>query len=121
MSETITHIVRVIRADGQETALSVPDGANLRRVLLDAGLTPYGELSQRVNCGGRGLCATCGVWLDDAPAPDHWHDRAAAAFGYPRLSCQITVDRPLSVRLIDGKLIWGQRDAFRRWVRRPHR
>jgi ferredoxin len=118
VSEAITHSVRIIRADGRETVLQVSDGANLRRALLDAGLTPYGELSKRINCSGRGLCATCGVWLDDPPAPDHWHDRAASAFGYPRLSCQITITGPLTVRLIDGKLIWGQRDAFRRWTGR---
>ena len=43
--------------------LGVPQGANLRQALLDACLTPYAPLTQKLNCGGNGLCATCGVWL----------------------------------------------------------
>lgn len=102
------HTVTVHHAN-QTTQLTVPDGANLRHTLLEAGLTPYTRITRRANCGGRGLCATCGVWLDNPPDPDHWHDRAAARFGYPRLSCQITVHDDLNVHLIDDKLIWGAR------------
>lgn len=95
--------------DGDETtSLHVAQGANLRRELLDAGFGVYGPLSERVNCGGRGLCATCTVCIaTEAPEPTHWHDRAAVTFGYPRLSCQVPVDRPMTVRLLD-KWIWGQ-------------
>ena len=89
--------------------LQVPTGSNLRQVLLAHDLSPYAALTQRANCGGRGLCATCGVWLEDAPAPTHWHDRIGSRFGYPRLSCQITVARDLTVTLIPEKLIWGGR------------
>ena len=89
------------------TTLSVERGTSLRNALLDAGFEVYGTVSARVNCGGRGLCGTCGVRIDPAPDPDHWHDAAAERFGYPRLSCRITVDRPLTVRLVD-KLVWGQ-------------
>jgi hypothetical protein len=46
---------------------------------------------------------------EKAPPPTHWHDRLAARFGYPRLSCQIRVTRPLTVRLLPEKIIWGQR------------
>ncbi|MCB8981887.1 MAG: 2Fe-2S iron-sulfur cluster binding domain-containing protein [Ardenticatenaceae bacterium] len=87
----------------------VPAGSNLRRVLLDHDLSPYATLTQRANCGGRGLCATCGVWLGDAPEPTHWHDKLANQFGYPRLSCQITLEQDLTVRLIPEKWIWGGR------------
>lgn len=90
--------------------LSVPNGANLRQVLLEACLTPYAPLTQKINCGGKGLCATCGVWLEDGePAPTHWHDRIGQHFGYPRLSCQITVQQDLTVRLVTNKVIWGAR------------
>jgi ferredoxin len=96
-----------------ETAhrLSVPHGANLRRVLLEAGLSPYAALTRQANCGGRGLCATCGVWIDDAPEPVHWHDRLAERFGYARLSCQVTVERDMVVRLDGEKRVWGARRA----------
>ncbi|PHQ44538.1 (2Fe-2S)-binding protein, partial [Halorubrum sp. C3] len=30
----------------------------------------------------------------------------ADRFGYPRLSCQISVDRPMTVALVD-KRVWG--------------
>lgn len=98
-----------VELGGETTVLSVPRGANLRRVLLDAGVSPYTPLTERLNCGGRGLCATCGVRVLTPRAPEHWHDRLAAQFGYPRLSCQLTVDRPMHVR-VPEKLVWGGRD-----------
>ncbi|MGB3541930.1 hypothetical protein, partial [Rubrivirga sp.] len=87
--------------------LEVERGANLRRSLLDAGLSPYVALTELAHCGGRGICATCGVWVSPAPAPTHWHDRMAAAWSYPRLSCQITVETDLEVEIPD-KVIWGR-------------
>lgn len=41
------------------------------------------------------------------PEPTHWHDAAVVRFGYPRLSCQIPVEEPLTVRLLD-RHVWGQ-------------
>lgn len=96
--------------DGERVhTLTVAPGTNLRRALLEAGLSPYASLTHRANCGGRGLCATCGVAIDDAPDPAHWHDRLAAHFGYPRLSCQVTVERDMTVRLLPDKRVWGRR------------
>jgi ferredoxin len=90
--------------------LKVAAGANLRQVLLAHALSPYTAITRRLNCGGRGLCATCGVRIaSPAPKPTHWHDALAAHFGYPRLSCQITIDRDLEVRLLPDKRIWGSR------------
>ena len=83
-------------------------GTVLRDALLAAGASPYVALTQRANCGGRGLCATCGVWVEPEPPPAHWHDRLAAGWGYPRLSCQIAVERDLAVEIPD-KVIWGRR------------
>ena len=115
MAQPGRHTVTVL-ADARVQTLEVPDGANLRQALLDAGLSPYARLTRQLNCGGRGLCATCGVWLEaGAPAPNHWHDQLAARFGYPRLSCQITVTGDLTARLVTDKRIWGRRDPGRRW------
>lgn len=110
MPNVKTHTVRVY--DGETWhILDVCHGTPLRDALLDHDLSPYTVLTQRANCGGRGLCATCGVRLDPpVPEPTHWHDRLAARYGYPRLSCQIIVDRPLSVRLLPNKRIWGGRE-----------
>ncbi len=110
-----THEVRVLAGE-REHVLQVPHGANLRQALLQAGLSPYGSLSRVTNCGGRGLCATCGVLFEQVqPTPGHWHDRLAASFGYPRLSCQITVEGPLTIRLLTDKIMWGPRDPQRRY------
>jgi ferredoxin len=108
-----------VRTGDYETTLRVERGTRLRDALLDAGFDVYGSVSRVANCGGRGLCGTCGVRFEDAdgergasadadpPAPAHWHDRAAARFGYPRLSCQIPVEEPLTVR-VPEKVMWGQ-------------
>ena len=107
MSETVRVVVV---HDGEETELAVDSGRNLRDALREADLSPYSRLTERANCGGRGLCATCGVRLAESVDPDHWHDRLAARFGYPRLSCQVTVDRDMRVELVDDKLVWGSRE-----------
>ena len=110
MADTATQ-VRLRVWDGRRWhELKVPRGATLRDALLEHGLSPYAPAAQRLNCGGRGLCATCGVRLQaDGPAPRHWHDRLADRFGYPRLSCQITVDRDLTIHLLPDKRFWGRR------------
>ena len=109
MSDPSGETVPVVVVDGDErTELAVEPGRNLRRVLLDADLSPYARATRRLNCGGRGICATCGVRLRDGPPPDHWHDRLAARFGYPRLSCQVTVEGAMTIELVD-KRVWGSR------------
>jgi len=96
-------------ADTGTTVLVAPEGATLRDVLRDAGHSPYTRFTERANCGGRGLCATCGVRVHDGPPPEHWHDALAARWGYPRLSCRVTLDRDVRVR-IPGKVLWGGRE-----------
>jgi ferredoxin len=97
-----------VRAGDYETTLRVERGTVLRDALLDAGFDVYGPVSRVANCGGRGLCGTCGVRFEgEPPEPTHWHDRAAARFGYPRLSCRVTVEEPLAVR-VPAKWMWGQ-------------
>lgn len=96
--------------------LHVPAGTNLRRMLLEAQLSPYAPLTRRLNCGGRGICATCGVWIEEGePAPAHWHDRIGSAFGYPRLSCQIVIEQDMTIHILTDKWIWGRRDPARSW------
>lgn len=104
MSERVP--VTVITGD-DKTTIKVGRGENLRDALLDRGFPVYGTVSQHANCGGRGLCSTCTIEIDPAPEPTHWHDAAAVRFGYPRLSCCIDVEEPLTVRLLD-KYVWGQ-------------
>ncbi len=105
-------IVYVTVHDRDETHLLVAAvGERLRDVLLRHDLSPHSKLARRANCGGRGLCATCGVrLLDDQPA-EHWHDELAARFGYPRLSCQLSVTGDMRIRLDREKLVWGRREG----------
>jgi ferredoxin len=98
--------VTVVDGD-EETTIAVEPGRNLRGVLLEHGFDVYGSVSRVANCGGRGLCGTCGVRLEGGPDPEHWHDRAAERWGYPRLSCQVTVESALRVELVE-KVVWGQ-------------
>jgi ferredoxin len=104
MDETVP--VKVVD-DETETTIHVERGRVLRDALLDHGFDVYGTLSRHANCGGRGLCGTCGVAVDPPPDPTQWHDRLATRFGYPRLSCCLTVTEPLTVELLD-KHVWGQ-------------
>jgi ferredoxin len=98
--------VTVVDGD-TETTIEVERGRVLRDALLEHGFSPYGTASKFANCGGRGLCSTCTVGVDPAPEPTHWHDAAAVRFGYPRLSCCIEVEEPMTVELLD-KIVWGQ-------------
>lgn len=108
-----THRVTVLIQD-RRVDLEAPHGVNLRDLLLKADISPYSHLTRRLNCGGRGLCATCGVWIEEnAPSPEHWHDRIGARFGYPRLSCQVVVRADLIVRILHDKWVWGRRDPDR--------
>jgi ferredoxin len=104
MSETVP--VTVVDGD-TETTVEIERGQLLRDALLAHGFEVYGTVSRHANCGGRGLCGTCGVAVDPPPEPDHWHDSAADRFGYPRLSCCLTVEEPMTVELLD-KHVWGQ-------------
>jgi ferredoxin len=107
-------ITLTVETEQGNVVLSVEKGANLRDVLLANGFNPYTPITRRLNCGGRGICATCGVWVEgSALAPQHWHDKLADGFGYPRLSCQITLDTDLTIRLVADKKVWGGRDARR--------
>ena len=95
--------------DGQsQHVVKCAEGAVLRTVLLNNNISPYGRLSDAVNCRGLGLCATCGVRVHIGPEPTHWHDKLAQSYGYPRLSCQIMVNTDMTIELIQDKVMWGQ-------------
>lgn len=106
-------VVLTIQRPEQTQRVQVEKGSNLRKALLASGISPYTSITQNLNCGGRGICATCGVWIiKNEPTPNHWHDKAAKQFGYPRLSCQITIEEPMTIELVE-KWIWGGRRSSR--------
>lgn len=98
--------VTVIDGD-DETSIEVRPGTVLREALGAHGFEVYGSVSRVANCGGRGICGTCGVRIrEDLPAAGV-HDAAAKRWGYPRLSCRIRVTEPITVELVE-KVVWGQ-------------
>jgi uncharacterized 2Fe-2S/4Fe-4S cluster protein (DUF4445 family) len=63
------------------------------------------HLPVRVDCGGRGICGKCKVIVETADAPPEFTDAEKdhlppnlITSGY-RLSCQVIVDRPVTVQL----------------------
>ncbi len=107
--------ILTVQIDDEFRRITVNKGENLRQILLENDISPYGTIPDKINCGGRGLCATCGVHIRiGEPSPKHWHDRIGAKFGYPRLSCQVTIDHDMTVRILTEKWIWGRRDHNRK-------
>ena len=49
--------------EGKTIVLETTKGTNLRKLLLENGLSPYSKINQKLNCGGNGICATCGVFI----------------------------------------------------------
>ncbi|TAK66507.1 MAG: (2Fe-2S)-binding protein [Bacteroidetes bacterium] len=90
--------------------IEVPEGANLRKTLLQNGISPYKGLDKALNCFGNGLCGTCRVEIVDgknAP-PLSPQDELVIAGLLPfyarktgknvRLSCRINVTKDLEIK-----------------------
>ena len=106
----MNNLTLTVIKDDLHHKLRVRPGSNLRLTLLKDGLSPYTRYTQKLNCGGRGICATCGVWVHQPEIePVHWHDRLARNYGYARLSCQIIILEDTIVELDSDKIIWGSR------------
>jgi ferredoxin len=110
VSDTVEVRVRMA-ATGETHQLEAARGSILRDVLFEHDISPHGRYARRLNCSGRGLCATCGVRFGTGdPDAEHWHDRLADRFGYPRLSCQLDLTEDCAV-VIPEKRVWGDREA----------
>jgi ferredoxin len=99
-----------VRFAGAE--ISCAPGANVRRVLLDAGLPLYNPPMRLVHCRGFGTCGTCAVRIDGEVSPmtavEKWRlsfppHREGAGL---RLACQCEVLGPIDVTKYGGR--WGQ-------------
>ena len=103
-------MITVRYLDGKiEKTIKAAKGEVLLKVLQSHQINVYGSISNKLNCGGRGICATCGVYIvSESVNPIHWHDQLADKFGYPRLSCQIRLENDMTIRKPERKVIWGQ-------------
>ncbi|WP_254532134.1 2Fe-2S iron-sulfur cluster-binding protein [Natrinema gelatinilyticum] len=89
-------------------------GDNLRRTLLDAGLSPHNGAAQYANCHGNGICGTCAVEIvaGEVAEPTGQERRRLKLPPHSldsglRLSCQLPIEDDLVVRKHPG--YWGQK------------
>lgn len=91
------------------------EGAILRDVLKEAGLTPHNGRADRLNCHGLATCGTCAVVVDRDDAVSDRNRRENARLSVPphelrdglRLACQTAVYDDITVEKGDG--FWGQK------------
>jgi ferredoxin len=91
----------------EKKEIDVPQGANLRREMMKAGIEVYPWLNRYLNCYGHGLCGTCKVLVKKGMenlSPKTLRERfnfnihpltMMAAIGHEdelRLSCQVQVN-----------------------------
>ena len=98
-----------VRANGK--AIECEVGANLRRVLLDAGIALHNGNASIINCRSIGTCGTCAVQIEgEAGAVNaaNWRDRARRSLPPHeperdlRLACQTQVLSDIAVTKYDG-------------------
>jgi ferredoxin len=95
--------------DGER--IECESGARLRRVLLDAGVSPHNGPTA-LSCHGLGTCGTCAVEIEGDVAEPTARERARLDFPPHsmerglRLACQVRVTDDLTVTKHDG--FWGQ-------------
>ena len=105
----------VVRFGGREVVTT--RGRNLRKVLLEAGLTPHNGFAGTLNCRGFGTCGTCAVAITGEVTPMTRRERWR--LGFPphrhelgrekglRLACQCRIEGDLEIRKFAG--FWGQK------------
>ena len=100
----------IITLVNEERTIEVAEGANLRKILIKNGISPYVGKDKFLNCLGNGFCGTCRVEVMDgkgAPAVSPKEEMALLgitpffARKIPknvRLSCQIPVMKDITIR-----------------------
>lgn len=87
-------------------------GANLRSVLLEAGIALYNGKAAWINCRGIGSCGTCAVRVEGEVSEANWRDRGRRSLPPHdrdrdlRLACQTRVLGNVRVTKFDE--FWGQ-------------
>lgn len=103
-----------VRFQGQ--TVECTEGANLRRVMLNAGWNLYNGNSRIINCRGIGSCGTCAVQIKGKVSPANWKDKGRRSLPPHdktkdrRLACQTKVMGDIEVFKYDG--FWGQGDTL---------
>lgn len=99
-----------VEFDGER--IDCEEGAILRAVLRDAGLTPHNGRATLANCRGHGTCGTCAVSVEGPVSERTAIERRRLSFPPHdpddglRLACQTRVEGDLRVAKYGG--FWGQ-------------
>ena len=81
----------IVRAAGK--VIQCETGANLRQVLLKAGVALYNGNATVINCRSIGTCGTCAVRIEGEPGAineANWRDRTRRSLPPPRWRSRFT-------------------------------
>lgn len=92
----------------------VEAGENLRKALLEKGLSPHNGQAKWLNCKGLGTCGTCALQVVEG-ATTPLNNREKWRLNFPphkqerglRLACQLKVQGPMVLKKHPG--FWGER------------
>jgi len=86
--------------------VEAPPGRTVREVALEHGIKVNREPIKGLNCGGRGLCGTCKVWVntetDTALSPPSLLERFHGASGGRRLACRAEIRGDVRITTMPG-------------------
>ena len=100
----------VITLVNEGKTIETSEGANLRKVLLKNGISPYLGKDKYLNCLGNGLCGTCRIEIVDGKGVSPMSSREEMALlgltpfyarqipKNVRLSCRMSVTKDMTIR-----------------------
>jgi ferredoxin len=90
----------------EHLTVEVQSGRCVRDIALEAGVYPNREWFRGWNCGGRGLCGTCKVWVKqkaaDATSAPNLREKFHGMGDGRRLACQTRVQGDIEVVTFPG-------------------
>ena len=101
------------RISFSDYSVECKEGANLRRVLLDAKLPLYNGIAKTIHCRGLGTCGTCAIEIEGDVTKMTAVEKCRLSFpphktgSGLRLACQCKVMGDLKITKHGG--MWGNR------------
>lgn len=87
-------------------------GANLRRVLLQHGRSPYNGRARQLNCRGLGSCGTCAVEVRGKLSPPTFMERWRLNFPPHRKGLQKGLRLACQCRVLEGEVVVEKKKGF---------